>query len=171
MNKVTLIGNIVADPKATLISNGNERSSFTIAVRDTKNYQETYFLPCVAWKPLSTFINTNIKKGDSVAIDGRLVRRPYTPMDGKTIYVTEVVVDSFETLLRRSSNNVSSVTMNSNIDTNVHNLETNSEFTSSDNSENNHSTNLDTVFSTSNYEDNNQDDSQNDDIDWDSEFN
>ncbi len=167
MNKVTLVGNIVADPKETLISNGGEKSAFTIAVRDARNFQETYFLPCIAWKPLSTFINANVKKGDLVTVDGRLTRRAYTPMDGKTIYVTEVVVDSFQTL-RRSANNIA----NSETIPTGNSVRGSEPTPKSDNGGYQSTpTNLDTVFNNSTYEDNNNQDDQNDDIDWDSEFN
>ncbi len=170
MNKVTLVGNIVADPKPTITSTGKEIASFSVAVRDTRNPKETYFIPCTAWDPNSKYINAYVKKGDLVTIDGRLTRRSYTPMEGKTVYVTEVVVDSFQKLIGSRANptpngrfndaSTSSTHESTDLDNQPHDNLTKNQTTP---------TNLDTVFNISTYD--NDEDNQDDDIDWDSEFN
>lgn len=97
MNKVFLNGYLAADPKQRITSKGFEQSLFSIGVTDASNFNQSYFFPCVAWNNQAKFINSNLKKGSFVAIDGRLTRRSYVDSEGKNVYITEVVVDNLKT--------------------------------------------------------------------------
>ena len=111
MNKVLLIGYLASDPKQRITAKGMEQASFNLGVTDIRNYNDSYFFPCVAWNNQAKYINTNLKKGSLVSIDGRLIRRSYVDNEGKTVYVTEVIVDSIKSYNNRSSsNNVSTNT-------------------------------------------------------------
>ncbi|MDE6477527.1 MAG: single-stranded DNA-binding protein [Mycoplasmoidaceae bacterium] len=48
MNKVFLVGRLVADPLATVTAKGTNQSRITIAVNNNKQKDETYFFPCIA---------------------------------------------------------------------------------------------------------------------------
>lgn len=96
MNKVFLNGYLATDPKQRVTTKGIEQSSFSIGVTDLRNYNDSYFFQCVAWGPQAKYINNNLKKGSFVAIDGRLTRRSYVDGEGKTIYITEIVIDNIK---------------------------------------------------------------------------
>lgn len=107
MNRVVLSGYLAADPKQNFTSKGHEQSLFTVAVADIKNYNESYFIPCVAWNRQAKFINENLKKGSLVVIDGRLVRRSYTDSEGKNVYIIEIQVDSIKVFSTKKNSNSS----------------------------------------------------------------
>lgn len=96
MNKVFLNGYLASDPKQRVTTKGIEQSSFSIGVTDLRNYNDSYFFQCVAWGPQAKYINNNLKKGSFVAIDGRLTCRSYVDGEGKTIYITEIVIDNIK---------------------------------------------------------------------------
>ena len=102
MNKVFLVGNLAADPTSRVTSNGMNVVNVTIATSDMRNKGETHFFPCVAWSNQANFIITYLKKGDAVAVDGRLTRRSYVSKEGKTVYITEIVIDNIKSVGRRN---------------------------------------------------------------------
>ncbi|MGL5246416.1 MAG: single-stranded DNA-binding protein [Mycoplasmoidaceae bacterium] len=93
MNKIFIVGRLVSDPQPFVTQSGRLVSNVTIACNDNTNKNETYFFPCVAWQTPAKFINTYLKKGDSVVIDGKLIRRSYVSKDGKNVYITEIIID------------------------------------------------------------------------------
>lgn len=96
MNKVFVVGRLASDPQQFVTQNGITQSRVSIATSDNWNKNETYFFPCVAWQSTANFINTYLKKGDLVAIDGKLIRRSYLSKEGKTVYVIEIVIESIK---------------------------------------------------------------------------
>lgn len=120
MNKIILLGFISQDPTAKQFAEKNTiLSKFSIAVNDMRNYNQSYFLNCVAWNQTAEYINNNLKKGDYVCIDGRITNRSYTNAQGIKAYITEVVVDNIKNLGVRKpkvNENVEHVPMNDFID-------------------------------------------------------
>jgi len=103
MNKVFLVGNITADPAAKQTTTGKTLVNFTVACNDNiQGKDHTNFFNCVAWNNQANYISTYVKKGDTVAVDGRLNRRSYVNKEGKNVYVVEIVVDSIKTVVKRS---------------------------------------------------------------------
>lgn len=94
MNKVFLAGRLASDPQQFVTSNGITQSRISVACSDNWNRNESYFFPCVAWQSVANFINTYLKKGDPVVIDGKLIRRSYVSKEGKTVYIMEVVIET-----------------------------------------------------------------------------
>lgn len=106
MNKVFLVGRLVADPVASVTSRGTQQSKITIAVNSNKMKDETYFFPCIAWANPANFINSFLKKGDLVAIDGELTRRSYiSKQSNQTVYTTEIIVNTINSIGSRKQNN------------------------------------------------------------------
>ncbi len=121
MNKVFIAGNLAADPQPFVTQTGKLISNISVACRDNMNKNEVYFFPCVAWQSNAKFINTYLKKGDSVIVDGKLVRRSYVSKEGKNVYITEIVIDSIKPFgSRRQNDNSSDIneTQNSNYNNN-----------------------------------------------------
>lgn len=106
MNKVFLVGRLAADPVASTTSKGNPQSKITIATSSNRQKDETYFFPCIAWSQPANYINTFLKKGDLVAVDGQLRRTSFvSKQSGQTVYSTDIVIDAINSVGSRKQNN------------------------------------------------------------------
>lgn len=115
MNKVFLAGRLATDPQQFVTTNGITQSRVSIACTDNWNKNESYFFPCVAWQSVANFINTYLKKGDPVVVDGKLIRRSYVSKEGKTVYITEVVIETIRLFGSRPSGNYINDAPNGNV--------------------------------------------------------
>ena len=97
LNRVTLIGRLVADPELQYTSSGIPMSKYRIAVnRDFKNQQgeiETDFINIVSWRKQAEVVSKNLQKGRLIAVEGRLQIRQYQTDDGQKRSLAEVVAD------------------------------------------------------------------------------
>lgn len=101
MNTVVLIGRTTRDPELRRTGNGTAVTSFTLAVnRDfkTNDGQEADFIQCVAWKKTAELLEQYVHKGDRIALNGSIRTRNYEDSHGRTVYVTEVLVNHVEFL-------------------------------------------------------------------------
>ena len=102
MNFVMITGNVATEPEAYTTQNGISRSSFKVAVqrryKNAEGKHDADFFPVVAWRGTADFCNRYVKKGRKVAITGNLQTRSYDGKDGNKHYITEINVDSIETL-------------------------------------------------------------------------
>ena len=103
MNKVILMGRLVADPELRQTQNGISSCRFRIAVnRRFANKQtgerEADFISCVAWRQTAESINRYFKKGSMICVEGELRQSNYPDKSNPSIthYSYEVLVDSFE---------------------------------------------------------------------------
>lgn len=104
LNRIVLIGRLVADPEMKHTSSGVAVSSFRIAVdrpfRTQGGEQETDFIDCVAWRNNAEFAANYLHKGRLIAVEGRLQVRSYQAQDGTKRRVSEVVCDNVRGLDR-----------------------------------------------------------------------
>lgn len=101
MNTVILIGRTTRDIDLRRTGNGTAVASFTLAVnRDfkTNDGQEADFIQCVAWKKTAELLEQYVHKGDKIALNGSIRTRNYEDSHGRTVYVTEVLVNHVEFL-------------------------------------------------------------------------
>ena len=81
MNIAIVVGRIVRDLELHETENGNKVAELTLAVpRNFKNMDGQYdtdYLPCKLWKGVAETTAEYCKKGDLVAIKGRLQSRSY----------------------------------------------------------------------------------------------
>lgn len=101
MNTVVLIGRTTRDIDLRRTGNGTAVASFTLAVnRDfkTNDGQEADFIQCVAWKKTAELLEQYVHKGDKIALNGSIRTRNYEDSHGRTVYVTEVLVNRVEFL-------------------------------------------------------------------------
>jgi single-strand DNA-binding protein len=100
MNKWCGVGRIVKDTEIKETSNNSKLCQFTIAVdrrfKDKDGNKQADFINCLAWGKNAEFISKYFNKGSRIGIVGSIQTRSYTAKDGKTVYVTEVVVDEAE---------------------------------------------------------------------------
>lgn len=101
LNRVVLIGRLVADPQLRYTQGGTAVANFRIAVdRPFTNQQgerETDFIDIVAWRRLAETCANNLNKGRLVGVDGRLQVREYE-YEGQRRRQAEVVADNVEFL-------------------------------------------------------------------------
>ena len=98
MNKVILLGRLTKDVETRYTQIANTLvAKFTLAVnrRFTKEGEERQadFLNIVAWGKTGEFCSKYFKKGQQVAIVGRLQTRNYEDDKGQKHYVTEVIAE------------------------------------------------------------------------------
>ncbi len=99
LNKIFLMGRLVADPELKQTTTGLPVATFRIAVdRDRKNKEtgerEADFVTIVAWRNTAEFVSKYFSKGRMAIVEGRLQIRPYTDRDGNKRSATEVVADN-----------------------------------------------------------------------------
>lgn len=102
LNKVTLIGNLGADPEIRTTSNGSKVAQFSLATGrqwttpSGEKQEKTEWHKCVAWNGkgsgLADVIERYVKKGDKIFVEGRIEYRQYEDKDKQTKYVTEINV-------------------------------------------------------------------------------
>lgn len=102
MNKFIGIGRTTKDIELSQTPNGISVAKFTLAIprtfRNKDGEKEVDFINCVAWQKAAENIQKFVKKGDQLAIVGRVEVRSYEAQDKTKRYVTEVVVEEFEFL-------------------------------------------------------------------------
>ena len=107
INRVVLVGRITKDPELRKTQSGLSTVSFTVACnrRFTSQGQEPQadFINCVAWRQTADYMANYVKKGALLGVEGRIQTRNYEDQTGKRVYVTEVVCDSVQTLVRRNT--------------------------------------------------------------------
>jgi len=100
-NSVRLVGNLGMDPEIRALDNNRKMARLSIAVNESykndkgEKITDTQWHSLVMWGPQAKLAEDYLKKGDEVAVEGRLSSRSYTDKDGNKRYVTEVVVNEF----------------------------------------------------------------------------
>jgi single-strand DNA-binding protein len=98
LNKISVIGRFVKDPEMRTTTTGKAVVTFTIACdRDTTDKsgeRQADFIDCVAWQHTGEFVSKYFRKGNLIAVTGRLQSRGYTDKDGNKRTVREVLVES-----------------------------------------------------------------------------
>lgn len=98
INRVILMGRLVADPELKTTNTGISVTSFRIAV--DRSYvkageqRQADFFDIVAWRSSAEFVCRNFSKGSLIAIDGQLQSRNYQTKDGQNRTAIEVVADN-----------------------------------------------------------------------------
>ena len=102
MNKALLIGRLTKDPELRTTPTGRNVCQFSIAVN--RNYtnasgeREADFINCVVWDKQAENLTRYQKKGNQIAVEGRIQTRNYDDKDGKKVYVTEVLASNISFL-------------------------------------------------------------------------
>lgn len=103
MNHVILIGFVGADPEMRQTHSGKAVCNFRIATNSrTKDGEElTSWHRIVCWERTAEVCGEHLRKGQRVAVAGRIQSRTYEDKDGKTRSATEVVAHIVNFLDRR----------------------------------------------------------------------
>ena len=106
INNTTLVGRLTRNPELRYTGSGIAVLSFSLAVErnytNSQGERETDFINCVAWRGTAETLSNFAVKGSLIGITGNIQTRNYENNEGRTIYVTEVVVDNFQMLEPKS---------------------------------------------------------------------
>lgn len=102
LNRAVLTGRLTRDPELRTTQSGLSVAAFNLAVdrqyTNSQGERGADFISCVIWRKAAENFCKFTSKGSLVGIDGRIQTGNYDDKDGKKVYVTEVVVDSFALL-------------------------------------------------------------------------
>ncbi|MCI0698009.1 single-stranded DNA-binding protein [candidate division KSB1 bacterium] len=107
LNKVMLIGHLGKDPELKYTPGGAAVATFSLATNEAYkdkdgNWQERpEWHRLVVWNKQAETAAEYLKKGQQVYIEGRLQTRTWEK-DGQKHYTTEIVVQNFQMLGRKS---------------------------------------------------------------------
>lgn len=108
INNVTLVGRLTKDPDLRYTSSGKAVGGFTLAVNrrftNQAGQREADYIQCVIWGKTAETLANYAKKGSLIGIVGRLQSRSYENKEQQRVYVTEVVVETFQLLEPRTVN-------------------------------------------------------------------
>ena len=97
MNKVQLIGRLTKDPELRYTKSNIAVASYTLAINTGYGEkQQTDFINITTWGKGGEFVKNYFKKGQAIAIVGRLRSYNYEDKDGNKRYMTEVVTEDIE---------------------------------------------------------------------------
>ena len=105
INNVVLVGRMTRDAELRCTPSNQAVATFTLAVnRNFKNQdgeREADFVNCAIWRQQAENLANWVKKGALIGVTGRIQTRSYDNQQGKRVYVTEVVAESFQLLESR----------------------------------------------------------------------
>ena len=94
LNKVILIGYMVADPELKQTGGGVQVCSFRIGVgRKMSKENVSDFIDIVAWRQAAEFVSRYFKKGQPIQVVGSLQGRGWEDKTGQKRYALEVVAE------------------------------------------------------------------------------
>ena len=96
MNKVILLGRLVADPEIRYTQNNTAMTRFKIAVnRQFKQDGQPAadFFQITAWRHTAEFVSKYFSKGQQVLIEGYLRNNQWTDKDGNKRYSDDIHAD------------------------------------------------------------------------------
>jgi len=100
MNKVILMGRLVADPETRYGAQNNTAVvRFRIAVDrrfKREGQPEADFFNCTAFGKTGEFIEKYFRKGNRILVDGEIQNDNYTNKEGQTVYGMQIIVNNAE---------------------------------------------------------------------------
>ena len=109
-NNVQLIGNLGVDPEVKELGKGRKMARIALATQETyKNNKgeritDTQWHNLIAWGKTAEIAEKYLKKGNEVAVSGKIQSRNFEDKEGKKRYITEIVINDL-LMLRKAANN------------------------------------------------------------------
>lgn len=94
-NSVQLIGRLGSDPEIRSFESGKKMASFSLATNESyynnegEKVEDTQWHNIVVWGKKVDVVESYLKKGNEIALQGKLINRSYEK-DGIKKYVTEI---------------------------------------------------------------------------------
>tara|TARA_R110001632_G_scaffold169003_6_gene287854 strand:+ start:793 stop:1131 length:339 start_codon:yes stop_codon:yes gene_type:complete len=98
-NKVQLIGRLGQEPEFTTFSDGNKIAKFSMATddsykdKDGVKVERSYWHNIIVKGGLVKVVESYIKKGQEIAVEGKLTNRSWEDKEGNKKYTTEILVN------------------------------------------------------------------------------
>ncbi|QSE98367.1 single-stranded DNA-binding protein [Fulvivirga lutea] len=95
-NNVQLIGRLGKDPEVKELTSGKTLATFSLATSESyrnangEKVEDTQWHNIVAWGKQAQIIGDYVKKGQEIAISGKLIHRSYETNSGEKRYITEI---------------------------------------------------------------------------------
>ncbi len=121
INKVTLIGNLGADPEVRHLDNGTAVGRFSLATNENYrdkdgNWQKiTEWHNVTVWRELAERAEKQLKKGMMVFVEGKISYRKYTDKEGVERTSTDIVANTVRSLERSENTGESRFTTGENV--------------------------------------------------------
>lgn len=100
MNIVMLKGRLSSDPdiRYSQAQNGEQMciARYRLAISRRFEKDKADFINCVAFGKQGEFVEKYLKKGQEIAVSGRIQTGNYTNKDGQKVYTWDVVVNEHE---------------------------------------------------------------------------
>lgn len=102
-SRITIVGNLGADPEMRYLPGGDPVTNFTVAVNrkrkvGTESQDETDWYRVNCFRRNAEVADQYLRKGSQVLVDGQLLIRTYTANDGSERTSVEVNCDTFTML-------------------------------------------------------------------------
>ena len=94
-NSVQLIGRLGNDPEVRTFENEKKMASFSLATNESyyngkgEKVEDTQWHNIVVWGKKAQVVESYLKKGSEIALEGKLINRSYEK-DGVRKYITEI---------------------------------------------------------------------------------
>ena len=116
MNKAILIGRLTRDPELRTTPTGRNVCQFSVAVSrnftNANGEREADFINCVVWDKQAENLVKYQKKGNQIAVEGRIQTRNYDDKDGKKVYVTEILASNISFLDSKGTSTAGNTSFN-----------------------------------------------------------
>ena len=107
MNSANLVGRLTKDIEIRYTQGSDAVGTFNLAVnrpfKNANGEREADFINCVVWRKTAENLANFTHRGSQIGVTGRIQTRNYDK-DGQRVYVTEVIVESFDLLDKREDN-------------------------------------------------------------------
>ena len=97
-NNVQLIGRLGNEPDVRTFESGKKMATFSLATNDTytnaqgEKVEDTQWHNIVVWGKKVDVVENYLKKGNEIAMSGKLINRSYEK-DGEKKYITEITMN------------------------------------------------------------------------------
>lgn len=98
MNKVMLVGRLVADPTHRQTQSGVSVCEIRLAVPNRMDKDKSYYFNVTAWKGTADLCAKYLVKGQRVAVVGELQSRTYEAKDGSKRYTVDIRAEEIDFL-------------------------------------------------------------------------
>lgn len=98
-NKVQLIGNVGQLPEVKTLNNGRKVANITLATNEVyinakgEKITNTQWHSLVAWGKSAEIVENYVKKGDEIAVEGKIQYDSYDDKDGNKRYSTKISIN------------------------------------------------------------------------------
>ena len=97
-NKVQLIGRLGQDPEIVTFPDWNKLAKFSLATDDSykdksgNKVERTYWHNIIVNGQMVKIVENYVKKGQEIAVEGKLTNKSYDTKEGEKKYITEIIV-------------------------------------------------------------------------------